>query len=61
MRPRLEGEEANRLICMVKDKYSYLSPTELIELLINNHYNELYPRGESYNANTKENKNNTPQ
>ena len=54
MRPRIEGTEEQRLIIMLDDSYSHLSPTELVKQLINNHYNTLYPRGDHTNGNTEE-------
>lgn len=46
MRPRIEGEEESKVISMVSSEYKGLSPTQLIEMLINTHYQELYPSGE---------------
>ncbi len=46
MRPRIEGVEASKLITMVDTDYKGLTPTQLIEMLINIHYQTLYPRGE---------------
>lgn len=54
MRPRIEGEEEQKVFQMVKDTYSHLSPTELIKHLITEHYDTLYPRGDRDNGYTKE-------
>ncbi len=54
MRPRIEGIEEGRIIEMLNDSYSHLSPTELVKQLINNHYQTLYPRGDTSDGNTKE-------
>lgn len=56
MRPRIEGKEQVRLIELVEDIHSNLSPTQLIEMLINTYYESIYPSGEgSENAKIKEN------
>jgi hypothetical protein len=56
MRPRLQGCESEKVIKMVQEYYTDLSPTQLIQLLINNHYQELYPRGEEVNGKNKADK-----
>ncbi len=54
MRPKIEGLESDKLVRMVNDNYSHLSPTELVKQLINNHYKTLYPRGDQDYGNIKE-------
>jgi len=55
VRPRIEGKEQARLIRLITD-HTPLSPTQLINQLINNHYESIYPRGEEIeqNGNIKE-------
>ena len=53
MRPRIEGIEEDKVIRMLDDNYSHLSPTELIKQLINKHYKTLYPRGDQNNGDTE--------
>lgn len=45
MRPRIEGEEERRLIELITTYYPSMSPTELLQELINTHYDSIYPRG----------------
>ncbi|AUR91570.1 hypothetical protein NVP1161O_128 [Vibrio phage 1.161.O._10N.261.48.C5] len=62
MRPRLEGEVEDQVLTLVNDKYSHLSPTELIQMLISKHYHTLYPRGETVtNGKTEESKTDSTQ
>lgn len=56
MRPRIEGKEQSRIIELVDSVHTDLSPTQLIEMLINTYYESIYPSGEGLeNAKTKEN------
>ena len=53
MRPRIEGVEQERVIQLVNSMG--ISPTELINTLINNHYKSIYPSGKDLkNGNTEE-------
>lgn len=54
MRPKIEGVGSVQVIEMVNNTYHDMTPTQLITMLIDKHYNELYPRGESHNGNTEE-------
>lgn len=60
MRPRIEGKEERRVLELINSSHPSLSPTQLIEHLINTYYESIYPRGErSDNGKIEEDKTHT--
>lgn len=63
MRPRLEGVIESQIIELVTSQYPNLTPTQLLQKLVDEHYHTLYPRGKDTvnNAKIEEDKTSNPQ